>query len=184
MGRHVAALPVQTHFTFSVAASPIAQNLPPSQVSPKSLAEPITPPALAPPVQPPPQTASAENAINTAASDDESWFNRKSAYYPISEVDRTAEPVGEWVINSSIWPLGNQYTLVVDLWISATGVLDHWAVVTSEGGYSQQDAAQAKEAAQTILLDLHKTPINPALRDGRPVASYRRIALDIERTFP
>ncbi|MFM1980852.1 MAG: hypothetical protein RLZ68_2117 [Pseudomonadota bacterium] len=92
-------------------------------------------------------------------------------FLSIDEVDTPAMPVGEWVIDFSELPPGRISGLVIEMWISAAGKLEHWELVG--------DLAN-RELIKRSLRQLAATPINPALLNGRSVASFRRIEILID----
>lgn len=92
-------------------------------------------------------------------------------FLSIDEVDTPAMPVGEWVIDFSELPSGHISGLVIEMWISAAGKLEHWELVG--------DLAN-REIIKRSLRQLANTPINPALLNGRSVASFRRIEILID----
>ena len=92
----------------------------------------------------------------------------QSDFLGIDEVDVPAKPVGEWVIDFSKWSPGRSQPIIIEMWISATGKLEHWELVSD---------TQNREIAAMSLRQLDETPINPAILNGKRVASYRRIEI-------
>lgn len=92
-------------------------------------------------------------------------------FLSIHDVDIPATPVGEWVIDFSTWPPGTSRAIVVDMWISASGELEHWELVSD---------MPDRQMAENSLRLLGETPINPARRNGQRVASFRRIEITVD----
>ena len=98
----------------------------------------------------------------------------ETLYFTFTKVDVPAMPVGEWVINTEIWPLGDVSTLTFTVWISNTGEIVRWE--TSNNALNSNLANEA-------LQDIKRTVLNPALRNGTKVPSVRTIELQIDRTL-
>ena len=96
---------------------------------------------------------------------------KDNSFFTIDEVDTPALPVGDWVINFSVWPTGRSPAIVVEMWISAEGKLEHWELVSETPN---------REMIETSLRNLEDTPINPALRFGKRVASFRRVEIIVD----
>ncbi len=94
-------------------------------------------------------------------------------YYSFFDVDEPATPLGDWVINTDIWPIGELSTISVTIWISETGEIEDWSVM------SQSDP----ELIELAFIDIKRTVINPAIRNGKKVASVRTLEFVIDRTF-
>ena len=105
------------------------------------------------------------------ATEIEQFANKN--YLAIDEVDTAAEPVGDWVIDFSKWPLRHTSAVIVKLWISATGQLEHWEL---DGDLPD------REAIEMALTPIDRTPINSARLNGHAVASFRRIEIAVEIT--
>ncbi|MEO8122386.1 MAG: hypothetical protein ABI606_24070 [Rhodoferax sp.] len=95
-----------------------------------------------------------------------------TGYLGIDDVDQPAMPVGEWVIDPQAWPLGRSSRLTFQVWISATGVIDHWELIGDLAGDT---------TAMRGLQQLSETIVNPALLNGLPVASFRLLEVVINR---
>ena len=94
------------------------------------------------------------------------------AYLPFDAVDTPATPVGDWLIDADALPRYTELRLVLQLWISATGVLDRWEVT---------DQTIATELTDRILADLDKTPIQPATLNNVAVPSVRQLEVVLSR---
>ena len=97
--------------------------------------------------------------------------NVVNKFLSIDEVDTPAMPVGDWVIDFSELPPGHTSSLVIEMWISAEGKLEHWELI---GDLADRDVAERS------LKHLTNTPINPALLNGQTVSSFRRIEIMID----
>jgi hypothetical protein len=95
-----------------------------------------------------------------------------AGYLAIDAVDQAAVPQGDWAIDSDILPRGYTLRLVLKLWISAGGTIDHWEI-TDDGG----NPALAAQALST----LDRTPIQPAQLHHIPVPSYRQLEVVLTR---
>ncbi len=94
-------------------------------------------------------------------------------YFSYTEVDEPASPVGEWVINTAIWPSDIVSVIYITLWISESGNIDKW----------EASSDTSPDLAAIALRDIDRTVINAAIRHGSKVASVRTLELTIDRTF-
>lgn len=95
-----------------------------------------------------------------------------TGYLPIDAVDQPAMPLGDWVIDTDALPRGYTLRLVVQLWISAGGTIDHWDLVG--------DTANPV-LAEKALAHLDQTPIHPALLNQVAVPSLRQLEIVVTR---
>lgn len=93
-------------------------------------------------------------------------------YLETGSLDRTAEPVGEWALDTSILPVNGESKFEVSIWVSAHGEIEKWEV--------QSETVDA-DLADAIFARLNATVMNPALIGTRPVASVLRFELRAER---
>lgn len=114
-------------------------------------------------IVPPPTNGSKKNNPNN--------INLQNKYLTIEEVDIAAQPVGDWVIDFSKLQPGNSSVWVIEMWISATGKLEHWNLLSE---------LENRDVAIWSLRELGSTPINAARLNGQPVASFRRIEITID----
>lgn len=120
---------------------------------------PRSKPAETQPVRP----AERENA--NATSD-------KGTYFERGALDRLAEPVGEWTIDTSLLPLTGESTFQATIWVSAAGEIEKWEITSTVLG---------DDVTTAIFARLNDTVMNPALIGTRPVASVLRFELSAER---
>lgn len=92
-------------------------------------------------------------------------------YRSSAEVDTTAAPTIDWVVNRQSVPTVGATLLVVTVWISATGVIDHFELV------QQQPSGDWATAA---LSSLQTTGMEPATLGGVPVASTMTIEISLD----
>jgi hypothetical protein len=93
-------------------------------------------------------------------------------YFERDALDRTAEPVGEWTIDTSLLPPTGECTFEVSIWISAKGEIEKWEATS---------ATLAEDVTASIFARLNDTVMNPALIGTKPVASVLRFELSAER---
>ncbi|MEO6852521.1 MAG: hypothetical protein ABI410_20585 [Rhodoferax sp.] len=95
-----------------------------------------------------------------------------TGYLPIDAVDQPAMPLGDWVIDTDALPRGYTLRLVLQLWISAGGTIDHWDLVG--------DTANPV-LAEKALAHLDQTPVRPALLNQVAVPSLRQLEVVVTR---
>lgn len=95
-----------------------------------------------------------------------------TGYLPIDAVDQPAMPLGDWVIDTDVLPRGFTLRLVLQLWISAGGTIDHWDLV----GNTANPVLAGK-----ALAHLDQTPIQPALLNQVAVPSLRQLEVVVTR---
>jgi hypothetical protein len=97
---------------------------------------------------------------------------KSSKYYSSEEVLEPAKPLGDWILETSTLLSGRAYQIFVQIWISETGEFEKFELIES---------SVTEEVARLITLNLHQTPMTPAMQDGKPVASTRRLAILIDK---
>ncbi|MDO8449057.1 MAG: hypothetical protein Q7T10_09655 [Rhodoferax sp.] len=100
---------------------------------------------------------------------DQGWD--PALYRSSAEVDTTAAPTIDWVVNRQSMPKAGGTLLVVTVWISATGVIDHFELE------QQQPSGDWATAA---LSSLQTTVMEPATLGGAPVASTMTIEISLD----
>lgn len=95
-----------------------------------------------------------------------------AGYLPIDAVDEPAVPLSDWAIDTDVLPRGYTLRMVLQLWISATGTIDQWALV-EDGGNA--------ELAYKALATLAQTNIRPAQLHLIAVPSYRQLEVVLTR---
>ncbi|APW39037.1 hypothetical protein RD110_18985 [Rhodoferax koreense] len=129
-------------------------------------AQPSIPTATDTPPTPKPQSAYIK-------PDKPSAVPEPIGYLPFDAVDQPAEPLGDWMIDTEVLPRGKSLRVVLKLWISATGVIDHWAL----SGVQDDDETLARRA----LARLPETLIQPAFLNHLPVPSVRQLEIVLTR---
>jgi len=129
-------------------------------------AEPGPPNPPEHPLAPKPQSAYVVPKKPTAAPE-------PIGYLPFEAVDQAAVPMGDWMIDTDVMPPGRSLRVVLKLWISATGVIDHWEL----SGIAGDEEALARRA----LTNLSKTLFQPAFLDQVPVPSFRQLEIVLVR---
>jgi hypothetical protein len=103
-----------------------------------------------------------------AVGDDEGWNSLH--YYSSLEIDTRAAPTIDWAVNRSTMPKGGTVLLIITIWISAVGVVDHFELE------QQQPSGDWASAA---LSSLQTTIMEPATLGGVPVASTMTIEISL-----
>lgn len=92
-------------------------------------------------------------------------------YYSSEEVLEPAKPVSDWVIETNGLLSGRVYQIFVQIWILETGEFEKFELIES---------SVTDDLARLITLNLLQTPMIPAIQDGKPVASTRKLAILID----
>lgn len=92
-------------------------------------------------------------------------------YRSSPDVDTRAAPTIDWAVNRQAVPNGVYAQLVVTIWISAEGVVDHFELL------QQQPSG---DWATAVLSSFQTTAIEPATLAGMPVASTMTIELSFD----
>ena len=110
--------------------------------------------------------ASSEPSVSAEARPAE------STYFESGTLDQTAEPVGEWTLDTSLLPLTGESRFQVAIWVSTRGEIERWEVKSD---------TVSDELAAAIFARLDDTVMNPARIGLKPVASVLRFELNAER---
>jgi hypothetical protein len=97
---------------------------------------------------------------------------KSAKYYSSEEVLEPAKPLSDWILETNNLLSGRVYQVFVQIWISETGEFEKFELIES----SVTDAT-----ARLLTLNLLKTPMIPAIQDGLPVASTRKLAILIDK---
>lgn len=141
----------------SLAANAMEQVAPPTKAEANLVAS-----------MPQPATSDAARGILEHGPTSKERFG----YLPYDEVDQAAVPIGDWVIDTDRLPRGATVSVVLQIWISASGVIDRWELV----GDTDNEIL-----ARRALSDLARTPMQPAFRNQIAVANYRRLQIVLQR---
>lgn len=96
----------------------------------------------------------------------------KNPYFESGALDRIAEPVGEWALDTSLLPLTGESTFQISIWISARGDIEKWEV---------KSLSLDEDLTTAIFARLNDTVMNPGRVGDKPVASVLRFELSAER---
>jgi len=94
-------------------------------------------------------------------------------YRTSQEVDTRAAPVMDWMINRESAPRKSFATVIVTVWVSAAGVIDHFQIESQEPEGDWTSAA---------LSSLQATLMEPATLGGEPVASTMTVEISLDNT--
>ena len=94
-----------------------------------------------------------------------------SKYYTSEEVLEPAKPLGDWVLDIQALPNGRTFQIFVEIWILENGEFEKFELI---------DASINDDLARLTTRNLLQTPMSPAMQDGKPVASVRKLAILID----
>lgn len=166
-GLHAAGLYwlMAPHYTLPGASDP-ARELPPIWTS--SMEWVHQPPAKQGISQP--ELRSTQAALGKAISARGPLQEQASiepTYFDVDQLDKKAEPVGEWVVDTRVWP-HTPKSVKIEFWVSDKGLIDRWNFL---------DILQPSPELIQFLQPLPHTLMNPAWRQGKPVPSRLRVEL-------
>ena len=95
-----------------------------------------------------------------------------SKYFTSEEVLEPAKPLGDWILDIQALPNGRTFQIFVEIWILENGEFEKFELI---------DASINDDIARLVTLNLLQTPMLPAVHDGRPVASVRKLAILIDK---
>jgi hypothetical protein len=99
------------------------------------------------------------------------WNPRQ--YRSSQEVDTRSVPAIEWIINHGAAPKNSFAMLIVTVWVSAEGEIDHFQIEDQQPGGDW--VAEALSGFQTTVME-------PATLAGVPVASTMTIEISLDNT--
>jgi hypothetical protein len=108
-----------------------------------------------------------------AVASDQSWNSR--LYRTSIEVDTRSAPTIEWVLLRESVPKNSMAVLVVTVWVSDSGVVDHFEL---------EDQQPNGDWAAAVLSSLQTTVMEPATLGGVPVASTMTIEITLDNNTP
>lgn len=97
------------------------------------------------------------------------WLS--NSYFEPDQVERSPKPAYGWLLDEDVLAAVGRTHLLIKLWVSADGRIDHAEILQAE--------PTGKWIGRTLKL-LHGTPMEPALRDGLPVAAITVVELQTE----
>lgn len=109
--------------------------------------------------------------MSVVSATDPGW--NPANYRTSQEVDTRAAPVMDWMINRESAPGKGFATVILTVWVSAAGVIDHFQIE------SQEPAGDWTSAA---LYSLQTTLMEPATLGGEPVASTMTVEISLDNT--
>jgi hypothetical protein len=112
------------------------------------------------------EQSSVHAATNTGGP---AWL--AANYFEAEQLERSPRPVYGWLLDEQLMSAVGRTHLMIKLWVSADGHIDHAEVLQAE--------PSGEWVARTLSL-LHGTPMEPALRDGLPVAAITVVELQTE----
>ena len=125
-----------------------------------------------PPVKPT-QIATLPETVSTNNSIDSKLQQLKAIkYYSSEEVLEPAKPIGDWILDMQAMPSGRAYQIFIEIWILENGEFEKFELI---------DASISDEIARLATLNLLQTSMSPAMQNGKPVASTRRLAILIDK---
>ncbi len=92
-------------------------------------------------------------------------------YYTSEEVLEPAKPLGDWVLDFQALPNGRTFQIFLEIWVLENGELEKFELI---------DASINDDFARLATRNLLQTPMSPAMQDGKPVASVRKLAILID----
>lgn len=97
------------------------------------------------------------------------WLS--ASYFEPDQVERSPRPVYGWLLDEDVLTAVGRTHLLIKLWVSADGRIDHVEVLKSE---------PLGEWVERSLRFLRETSMEPAVRDGLPVAATTVVELQTE----
>lgn len=125
------------------------------------------PTALAKPAAPLPTSPQEPSHQSSRGPEGNARMVTQVVYLEPSEVDLTAQPLEDPVVNMELWPAAVE-ELRVAVWVSDKGAIVDWRVQ----GLETDDGRIAQ-----MFIDFGQTRMTPAFNGGRPVASVVYLAL-------
>lgn len=161
---------VQPHYSLPRGAEP-AWKMPPIWVSSvggvrKTAPNNNSPTELQPTHQASEKALSSEQAIQ----EDKLPAPVEPTYFDPDQLDKKADPVGEWVVDASAWP-HELKSVQIELWVNDEGQIDRWHFL---------NVPQPSPELLQFLRPLPRTLMNPAWRQGKPVHSRLRIEIFLD----
>ncbi|WP_139313438.1 hypothetical protein [Rhodoferax antarcticus] len=118
-------------------------------------------------------TSNSESLVSQAdlSSSDSNPGWSPLLYRSSHEVDTRTVPAVDWVIHPDSAPKNTLATVVVTVWVSAMGVVDHFQI---------EDQQPAGDWTSATMSSLQTTIMEPATLGGEPVASTMTIEIFID----
>jgi hypothetical protein len=127
-----------------------------------------------PPLVKPTQIPTLPETISTANNSSDLKLQQLKAikYYSSEEVLEPAKPIDDWILDMEVMPSGRAYQIFIEIWILENGEFEKFELI---------DASKSDDIARLATLNLLQTSMSPALQNGKPVASTRRLAILIDK---
>ena len=116
-------------------------------------------------------TDSSKNIEPTNSFDTKLQPLKALKYFTSEEVLEPAKPLGDWVLDIQALPKGRTLQIFVEIWILENGEFEKFELL---------DASINDDIARLATRNLMQTPMSPAMQDGKPVASVRKLAILID----
>lgn len=161
------------------SAAPLVSPAITASVIPYERIEPISAVAASPVAPEPaaealPSDARPSGTPEAVETTDPSYGFNSRSYLTADQLDSSARPVIDWVIARQALPSVGGVSLVFRVWISADGTIDHFEVANRDNVPEWMDRA---------LSPLAQTAMEPAMRNGAPVASTMMVEILIDSTY-
>lgn len=111
----------------------------------------------------------ASSALAATDAGGAAWLS--ASYFEPDQVERSPKPAYGWLLDEDVLAAVGRTHLLIKLWVSAEGRIDHAEVLQVE---------PAGEWVGRTLRLLQGTPMEPAVRDGLPVAAITVVELQTE----
>lgn len=127
----------------------------------------------APPQTPSPPTGQQEPPTKPTILIQDVLPQLKAAkYFTADETNEPAHPINDWVIDNQVFSTGRVYQIWIQIWVLETGEIEKFELI---------DESLNDELAQKATVNLAQTLMHPAIKDGTPVASIRRLVVVIDK---
>lgn len=126
----------------------------------------------------PEQTLPAIEPKNTEKQPENTVFDTSTLplkalkYFSTEEVLEPAKPLSDWLLDNQTLPTGRVYRIFVQIWILETGEFEKFELI---------DESMTDEMAIAVTKNILQTPMLPAILDGKPVASTRKLSILIDK---
>jgi hypothetical protein len=174
MAQQTASLNV-TYINLSPVTSPPDANLPKKPdlqnvvTSPKPKPEPEQTAAS---VKPKDTEKPSETVVLDPTLDSNYIPLKALKYFSTEEVLEPARPLSDWLLDNQALPAGRVYRIYVQIWILETGEFEKFELI---------EESLTDDLAIAATKNLSQTPMLPAIQDGKPVASTRKLIILIDK---
>lgn len=152
------SIPIQT---------PTIKNLP-EKPSSKNTVQITKPAQTVPAIEPKDTEKLPENTV----FDPNKIPLKASKYFSADEVLEPAKPLSDWLLDNQALPSGRIHRIFVQIWILETGEFEKFELI---------DESITDEMAISATKNLLQTPMLHAIRNGKPVASTRKLIILVDK---